>query len=360
VSNQVRAVQRQRFRRFRQSALQVKAPGAQLRLLVQVALLVGIATLQVRFQYLLNAWNREFFDSLERHEVRELWHHTADFLPLAAGSVVLAVLAMGVRRRAQRRWRALLTENILGRWLADDHFRKLDAKEHDYANPEYRIGEDVRVATEAPVELGVALFTSVLTAGTFFSVLWQIGGALEIAIGGSVVRIPGYLVLGVMSYAALFTFCMVMMGERLTGVIEDKNQAEAEFRAGMTLLRECGEAKAPPELEPVARERIAGTQPRVFQAWREVAREVMRTTWVSHANFLLTPVVGWFLCAPKYLKGAMTLGELTQTAAAFVTVLGAFNWLVDNFQRFADWRSSVDRVAALLLALDQLDRTDET
>jgi ABC-type uncharacterized transport system fused permease/ATPase subunit len=33
---------------------------------------------------------------------------------------------------------------------------------------------------------------------------------------------------------------------------------------------------------------------------------------------------------------------------------------VDNFQRFADWRSSVDRVAALLLALDQLDRTDET
>jgi len=32
----------------------------------------------------------------------------------------------------------------------------------------------------------------------------------------------------------------------------------------------------------------------------------------------------------------MSLGELTQAAAAFVTVQGAFNWLVDNFQRLAD------------------------
>ena len=51
----------------------------------------------------------------------------------------------------------------------------------------------------------------------------------------------------------------------------------------------------------------------------------------------------------------MSLGELTQAAAAFVVVQGAFNWLVDNYQRLADWRSSVHRVATLLLALDELE-----
>jgi ABC-type uncharacterized transport system fused permease/ATPase subunit len=50
----------------------------------------------------------------------------------------------------------------------------------------------------------------------------------------------------------------------------------------------------------------------------------------------------------------MSLGEVTQAAAAFVTVQGAFNWLVDNFQRMSDWRSSANRVAHLLLALDDL------
>jgi vitamin B12/bleomycin/antimicrobial peptide transport system ATP-binding/permease protein len=85
----------------------------------------------------------------------------------------------------------------------------------------------------------------------------------------------------------------------------------------------------------------------------------MRTTMVSQMDLLLAPVFAWVLCAPKYLAGTMTLGELTQAAAAFVTLQTAFNWLVDNFQRFADWRSATNRVAALLLALDQLESGHE-
>jgi ABC-type uncharacterized transport system fused permease/ATPase subunit len=60
------------------------------------------------------------------------------------------------------------------------------------------------------------------------------------------------------------------------------------------------------------------------------------------------------LCAPKYISGAISLGELTQAAAAFVIVQGAFNWLVDNYQRVADWRSAVNRIATFLVALDDL------
>ena len=51
---------------------------------------------------------------------------------------------------------------------------------------------------------------------------------------------------------------------------------------------------------------------------------------------------------------AMSLGELTQSAAAFVVVQGGFNWLVDNYRRLANWRSSAHRVATLLIALDEL------
>ena len=64
------------------------------------------------------------------------------------------------------------------------------------------------------------------------------------------------------------------------------------------------------------------------------------------------------LAAADGSQGAMSLGELTQSAAAFVAVQGAFNWIVDNYQRLADWRSSVRRVATLLLALDALEREE--
>jgi ABC-type uncharacterized transport system fused permease/ATPase subunit len=55
----------------------------------------------------------------------------------------------------------------------------------------------------------------------------------------------------------------------------------------------------------------------------------------------------------------MALGDVMQVATAFVVVQGALNWFVDNYQRLADWISSVNRVSSLLLALDKIE-TEET
>jgi putative ATP-binding cassette transporter len=82
-------------------------------------------------------------------------------------------------------------------------------------------------------------------------------------------------------------------------------------------------------------------------------------TLISQGSITLTPVVALILCAPKYLAGTMNLGEVVQAAAAFVIVQNAFNWITDNYARMADWTSSANRVASLLLALDQIDRSEQ-
>jgi putative ATP-binding cassette transporter len=76
---------------------------------------------------------------------------------------------------------------------------------------------------------------------------------------------------------------------------------------------------------------------------------------VAQGNILLAPVIAWALCAPKYLVGTMSLGEVAQVTAAFVVVQSALNWLVENYAAVADCLSSVNRVSSLLLALDELD-----
>jgi putative ATP-binding cassette transporter len=82
----------------------------------------------------------------------------------------------------------------------------------------------------------------------------------------------------------------------------------------------------------------------------------MRTSVVSLASAVLAPVVPLLLTAPKYVDGSMSLGQVMQAASAFVTVQGAFNWLVENYPRFADWTASARRVASLLVSLDGLER----
>ena len=51
----------------------------------------------------------------------------------------------------------------------------------------------------------------------------------------------------------------------------------------------------------------------------------------------------------------MSLGQVMQAASAFVTVQVAFNWLVDNYPRLADWTASAHRLASFLVSLDRLE-----
>lgn len=46
-------------------------------------------------------------------------------------------------------------------------------------------------------------------------------------------------------------------------------------------------------------------------------------------------------CLPRPdLSGEMSLGDVVQVAAAFVAVQNAFNWVLDNFMRIAEWLAS--------------------
>ena len=92
----------------------------------------------------------------------------------------------------------------------------------------------------------------------------------------------------------------------------------------------------------------------VLKRWRQYTLQFLRTTVVSQTSQTFVPVVPLILCAPKYLAGEMSLGQVMQAASAFVTVQIAFNWLVDNYPRLAEWASSASRVGILLFGLDLL------
>jgi len=349
--------QHQLFARYWQSASQFWAAKKGW-VACLVAFLIVVVLLQLLVQFLLNVWNRNFFNALERKDASALWAQAQLFIPLAAASIALAAASVWGRMTTQRSWRESLTRHVLEKWLENDRFRRLN---HHMVkgseNPEYRIVVDIRVATDAPVDLTLAFFSSILTSITFFGVLWSIGGSITIAAFGWPVTIPGYLVFGVIIYSGAVSALMMLFGYHLTSVIERMNQSEAEFRAAADAIGGSGSAEQ--STSDATKRTTAEIKLRsVLRRWREFLWQLVRTTFVSQGNTLFAPVVAWFLCVPKYLTGAMSLGELTQAAAAFVIVQTSFNWVVDNYQRLADWRASVHRVATLLLALDACEAAE--
>ncbi len=125
-------------------------------------LLIAFAVLQLLVQYRLNIWNRNFFDALERRDAAGLWTQAQLFVPLAFACLVLASTAVWARMTTQRKWREWATRQLLGYWLAKEHFRRLHHLVNGSDNPEYRLTEDLRIATDEPIDLGLAFLASLM------------------------------------------------------------------------------------------------------------------------------------------------------------------------------------------------------
>jgi vitamin B12/bleomycin/antimicrobial peptide transport system ATP-binding/permease protein len=320
--------------------------------------LVVITLVNLAVQYGVNVWYRAMFDALERKDSSAVLFQSAIFLPLTVANVSLAVAALYARMTTQRRWRAWLNAHVLDRWLSKGRYYQLNLIAGDHRNPEYRMSEDLRVACDAPVDFAAGILAAALSAITFIGVLWFIGGPLVLHLGGVTLTIPGFLVIAAVIYAVVASGSMVVIGGRFVVVSEQKNQAEAEYRYALTRLRENGESIALLGGEDEERAGLDAAFRTVLQRWRGILAQTMRTTTVSQTSAAFVPVVPLILCAPKYVAGTMSLGAVMQATSAFVTVQVAFNWLVDNYPRLADWTASARRVASLLASLDRLERAD--
>jgi putative ATP-binding cassette transporter len=126
----------------------------------------------------------------------------------------------------------------------------------------------------------------------------------------------------------------------------------------LTRLSENGESIAVLGGEDEERSAVDDSLAVVLGRWRDICFQWMRTTIVSQTSGYIAPVLPIILCAPKFLEGSMTLGEVMQAASAFTIVQSAFNWLVDNYPRLADWTASARRVSSLMVSIDALERAE--
>jgi putative ATP-binding cassette transporter len=291
--------ERQLLSRFWQSASGFWSGRSAWRAWPLVVLLVATVLLQLWVQYRLNFWNRDFFDAIGRRDAAGVWEQALRFVPLAAASIFLAILSVWSRMTMQRTWREWLSNYLYDYWLENDHYIRLKSMPGDHQAPEFRIAEDVRIATDLPIDLTIGLFSSFLTAITFIGVLWSVGDGLVISLGGLLLNIPGYLVMSVVVYSILLSAATALIARHLIHVLEDNKRREAELRSIGTHLRETGEGTALEDGKKDGRQAVGSALKAVIAIWRIYCWKLMRLTLITHTSLLITPVVGLLLCTPK-------------------------------------------------------------
>src|SRR6185503_3849030 len=147
--------------------------------------LAGCLILSTGATVAMNHWNRLFFDSLEAKDAEAFANSILVFVLIVAAMAAIGVGIVLTRETLQVRWRAWIVEHLVARWLGKQRFYHLNVTGKEPPNPEYRISDDTRWATEPLVDLGIGLLLAVVGAAAFISILWSVGGSYTLDLGSA-------------------------------------------------------------------------------------------------------------------------------------------------------------------------------
>jgi putative ATP-binding cassette transporter len=319
------------------------------------ASLACLLVVSVGVNFLVNSWNRQFFDALEASDAATASRAVLTFFALVFCAAAVGVCIVLTRETLQVRWREWLIARLLDRWLGRQSYYRMRLDHTEPANPEYRIADDTRMATEPIVDFAIGLVLSLVSALTFVGVLWFVGGSLTVHIGERTLTIPGYMVLATLVYGVSASLLMLWIGRLLPNEMARRNEAEARLRFELTRLRENSESVALIRGERDERRALSATYAELVVRALRVVRRNGQITWLMNGSSVFVPVLPLLLAAPKYLAGDFTLGQVTQLAGAFIQVQLAIAWLVDNYRAIAQCYASILRVTELSRAIETVD-----
>ena len=300
-----------------------------------------------------NYWNRALFDALEQRTARGVMVQVGVFALIFVLSIAVTAAHLMVKRWLQLDWRAWMTEQLVGRWMENGRHYRLNFTRGEHDNPDQRIAEDIRIATEVAIALAHTLVYSLMILAMFTDILWSVSGS--IVVPGTDVHVPGYMVPLAFLYAGLGAVLGWMFGRPLVRTTNALQSAEATFRFGLSRAREHTEAIALMQGESLERAGSAARFRQIVRDWDRQSLAYMGIVSFSTGYGALLPVFPILVAAPQYIAGAMSLGVLMQAAQAFQGLTSALSWPVNNLGEIARCRASADRVLSLHEDMRRLD-----
>jgi putative ATP-binding cassette transporter len=232
---------------------------------------------------------RNFMTAIAQRDGAQYFRFAVLYIGVFAASTVTGVSQQFVQDRLALSWRDWLTRHLIDRYLSAHTFARIRART-DIDNPDQRIAEDVRTFTGTLMSFVVMIANSTLTTVAFAGVLWSIT--------------PLLLVTAVL-YAALGSVVTVLLGHR---------RVVHNSRAIIGVTRNVG-------------------------------------FFTSGYNYLVQ-ILPILIVAPRYLRGTIEFGVVTQSAMAFAQLLGAFSLILVQFQSISAFAAVARRLGSLLEAMD--------
>jgi vitamin B12/bleomycin/antimicrobial peptide transport system ATP-binding/permease protein len=289
------------------------------------------------------------------------WFSLALFVILAITNIVLILLDLYVLQRFIIRWRVWLTHRLTADWLGGDAYYKGRFIDRPIDNPDQRIQQDIDVFTTVVgpqannPSIGTTqtlLFGSVrsmVTLVAFAPILWNLSGPLTL-FGATVPRALFWIVL---VYVFLSTVVAFWIGHPLIRLSFRNEATNAAFRYALVRLRDAAEAVGFYRGEHAERSQLTTRFAAIITNYRAyLRRNVLFLGWNQAMNRIVEPlplVIG----ADRMFGGQISLGDINQSASAFLSVHDSLAYFRNVYDSFASYRAAIIRLYGLVTANEQ-------
>ncbi|MDR6757870.1 putative ATP-binding cassette transporter [Mycoplana sp. BE70] len=305
-----------------------------------VALFGGISVLNVVNSFV----GRHFMTAIAEKQTAEFIRQAILYTGAFAASTIVSVIARFAEERLALLWREFLTRRAIGLYMGGGTFYRV-AVRGKLSHPDQRIAEDISSFTITTLSFVLMLLNSILTILTFSGVLWIISPMLFLA---------------AVVYAAFGSYMTIVLGRPLISLNYDQLDSEAAFRSSLIRVRE--------NAEPIM---LAGGEERhanfLLRRFDELAANFKRIIVVNRNVGYFTTAYNWMIqiipvviIAPAFIRGDMEFGVITQSAAAFAMLVGAFSFVVRQFKSISNFATVVARISSLLEAIEEAREPAQT
>lgn len=306
---------------------------ARLLLFALLALFCSISALNVVNSFV----GRHFMTAIAEKQSAEFVRQAFLYAGVFAASTIVSVIARFAEESVALLWREFLTHRAVGLYMGSGTFYrvKLGGK---LAYPDQRIADDINAFTITTLSFVLMLLNSVLTIITFSGVLWVISPLLFIA---------------AVIYAAFGSYMTIVLGRPLISLNYNQLDAEAAFRSNLIRVRENAESIV-----------LEGGEERhtnlLLKRFDELAANFKRIIVLNRNVGFFTTGYNWMIqiipvviIAPVFFRGGMDFGAITQSAAAFAILVGAFSFIVSQFKSISNFAAIVARLSSLMEAMEE-------
>lgn len=318
-------------------------------------LLALLTVMQMILAVVITQWSAALFNALEQHSMQGLITQIGVLAIIFVADMAVTGSHLVIKRNLQIYWRDWLTDHVISRWMRDGRHYLISHLPGEHDNPDARIAEDCRVASESAVALGHSLFYCILLLIGFTQVLWARSGVVTLDVGAWQFPIYGHLVWIAVIYTALASWLGWRVSLPLTAATNARQSAEADFRAGLVEAHENSQAIALIHANSYERHLFRELFCKIRKVWNTQTTAWRNIQIFSTGYASLNMAFPILISAPRYILGMITLGSMMQAAQAFQQMVGALSWPVGNVGGIAEWRASVERILSLLKVLDNVN-----